>query len=84
MADEVKYPEMQEYPWAKDMDRVVADSKHVPGKGGGLMSEQTKVPINLLLTVMREAMSRPEVMEAYASAPLNGQIPPREVHLLMW
>jgi hypothetical protein len=83
MVQAVPYPTVYEYPWAKDYDRVCAASKTVPPPGG-LMSELPKVPINLLLTVMREAKSRPEIMEAYASVPVNGQIPPRESYLIMW
>jgi hypothetical protein len=79
MAAKIIYPEMLEYPWVKDLDRVRANSKFVSGS-----SEKLPVPINFLLTVMREAISRPEVMQAYGSAPLNGTIPPREQHLLLW
>ncbi|SDR10713.1 hypothetical protein [Pseudovibrio sp. Tun.PSC04-5.I4] len=85
-ASNLKYPEMLEYSWVKDMDRVKAQSKFVSSAGRGLQpaSEMPKVPINLLLTVMKDAMTRPEVMAAYGSAPVDGQIPPRENHLLIW
>jgi len=84
---EIIYPEMLEYAWVKDMDRVVAHSKHVKQDYSGqsvTVDQLPKCPINLILAVMKEAMSYPEVMEAYGSAPLNGQIPKREAHLLMW
>lgn len=90
MTDERKdimYPEMLEYAWVKDMDRVVANSKHVKWDYSGkpvTADKLPKCPINLVLAVMKEAMSYSEVMDAYGSAPLDGQIPPREKHLLMW
>lgn len=83
MPKQLKYPEMQEYEWVKDLDRVTRQSKFEHGKMTRV-SELPKVPLSLALQVMEEAASRVEVMEAYASASPAGQIPDREKHLLIW
>lgn len=80
--EEMPYPDMLEFSWVKELGLARMESKFV--SGGGTASERLPVPISLLLTVMKDAASRPEVMAAYASAPLDGQIPPREGHLLLW
>jgi hypothetical protein len=82
MAEKIIYPEMLEYPWVKELELVRAKSKFVSGSMPA--PGEVPLPVNLLLSVMRDAASRPEVMEAYASAPLNGTIPPRGQHLLLW
>ena len=43
-----------------------------------------KVPVNFVLAVMKETASRQEVLDAYASAPIDGQIPPKEFHVILW
>lgn len=78
----LKYPEMKNYSWVKDLERVTKNSKAVPGSMK--MSEIPKVPLTLAIEVINESMSYVEVMNAYASAPSNGQIPQKEGHLLDW
>lgn len=82
----LRYPEMLEYAWAKDLDRVRACSKFVSSEGKGVIfvSERPRVPVNLVLAVLKEATAYPEVMHAYGCVPLDQQTPQREGHLLMW
>jgi hypothetical protein len=47
-----------------------------------LLSEHPKVPVNMVLAVIKEAIQRPEIMAAYASAPLNGWIPERDINVV--
>ncbi len=79
---EVIYPEMLEYAWVEDLDRVTENSKHV--RGVRRLSDMPKIPISHMLAIMRETASRSEVMAAYSSAPVDGQIPQKERHLLSW
>lgn len=74
----LKYPEMQEYSWAKELLAHEHKSRPLTGK------PMEPAPINLLLTIIKDSASRPEVMAAYASAKVNEQVPPREVHLIQW
>ncbi len=65
MAAEIPYPDILEYPWMKDFARVKANSKYK--KFFSEYSDLPKAPINLVLTVMKETMERPEIMAAFAS-----------------
>jgi hypothetical protein len=77
-------PENWDFPWAKDFERVRANSKQYRGSTPILASDMPKIPINLQLAVMAEATARPEIMAAYGSAPLNGQIPEQACTVLFW
>lgn len=81
---EIIYPEMLEYAWVKDMDRVVANSKHVKQDYSGepvTADKLPKCPINLFLSVMKEAVTYPEVVDAYGG--LSGDHK-KDRHLLLW
>lgn len=79
---DLKYPEMQEYDWAKDFERVRKNSKFVSGSIHS--SDIPKRPLKEQLAIIRETMERAEVMEAFASAPYEEPLSERARHLLMW
>ncbi len=74
------------------MNRVVANSRHVEENYSGkprTMDQLPRIPINMVLALMKEAVSYPEVMEAYRALdnlkPRYGQGKQyREENLLMW
>ena len=89
---EIIYPEMLEYAWVKDFDRVKENSKYVKQDDSGepiTADKLPKIPINLVLALLKEAVSYPEVMDAYRTLdtlkPRHGQGKQyREENLLMW
>lgn len=77
------YPEMLEYAWVKDLDRVRAVSKYVapdPKLPPVTADQLPKSPVNLLLTIIRESIAYPEVVAAQT----KGTDTQRSLHLLMW
>ena len=72
---EIVYPEMLEYAWAKDLDRVYANSKYVQqdySVGEIVTADKLpKSPINLVLAVIKEALTYPEVVEACKSGNIS-------------
>lgn len=80
---EIIYPEMLDYAWAKDLDRVRAVSKYVrpdPGAPPVTADKLPKTPINLVLTLIRESIAYQEVVDAH----VKGSDSKRSLHLLMW
>ena len=81
---ELLYPEMPNYAWAKDLDRVTSNSRWVKQDYSGEPITSDKlppVPINMALAVLRETMSYREVLEVNQSDYDN---PKRRHHLMMW
>lgn len=80
---EIIYPEMLEYAWVKDLDRVTAASKYVapdPNAVPVTADKLPKTPVNLLLAIIRESIAYPEVVSALT----KGSDTQRSLHLLMW
>jgi len=80
---EIIYPEMLEYAWAKDLDRVKAASKYVerdPKAEPLTVDKLPKSPINLVMAMLAESLCYPEIVEAHTA----GVDTKRSLHLLMW
>ncbi|WP_306257774.1 hypothetical protein [Pararhizobium sp. IMCC21322] len=82
MTDKTMFTELDQYQWYRDIDELAKHSKFKSMER--LLSEIPPAPVSLVLTIMEEMTSRPEVFAAYASAPADGQIGPEEKFLLMW
>ncbi|AWZ00991.1 hypothetical protein RHODOSMS8_01455 [Rhodobiaceae bacterium] len=76
---ELKYPEMLEYPWVKEVLAYKPENR----SSSELRKTIAPAPVNMVLAIVRDSAARPEVWAAYASAKPNEQIPPRESYLLM-
>nr|WP_306267651.1 hypothetical protein [Pararhizobium sp. IMCC3301] len=82
MTDKTMFTEMDQYQWFNDIDELSKVAKLNTSRR--LMSEIPPAPLSLVLTIIKDMTSRPEIMAAYGSAPVKGQIEPEEGYLLMW
>jgi hypothetical protein len=73
-------PEVLEYKWFQEYGRVIGN--YVPHNWRE--GPAPAVPVYKVLTVLEDCMSYPEIVEAFSSAPPDGQIPDRERELLHW
>ena len=83
MTGKIKYPEMLDYEWVREMDAVVRNSKATT-KGDRLYSEIPPAPMTLVMTILNEMHNRPEILSAHASAKPHEKLGERESHLLTW
>ena len=81
------YPEMIEYAWAKDLDRVYKNSKVIKqdySREWVTADKLPKSPINLVLTIIKEYLSYPEVVNAWKKGDYSEDDLKRHAHLAMW
>ena len=84
VTDHLLYPEMPEYMWAKDLDRVAKNSKWVKqdySREPITSDNLPKVPINMALAVLTETLSYPEVLRVQEP---EYDDPKRAGHFMMW
>ena len=82
MTDKTMFTELDQYQWFNDIDALEEASNL--DLSSRLLSDTPPAPLSLVLTIMQEIVSQPEVVAAWSSAPLDGQIEPEESFLLMW
>lgn len=82
MTDKTMFTELDQYQWFNDIDEL-ADASNLD-LSTRCLADIPPAPLSLVLTIMRETVSRPEVVAAWRSAPLDGQIGPEESFLLRW
>ena len=82
MTDKTMFTELDQYQWFNDIDALEEASNL--DLSSRLLSDTPPAPLSLVLTIMQETVSRPEVVAAWSSAPLDGQIGPEESFLLRW
>ena len=82
MTDKTMFTELDQYQWFNDIDEL-AEASNLD-LSSRLLSDTPPAPLSLVLTIMQETVSRPEVVAAWSSAPLDGQIGPEESFLLRW
>ena len=82
MTDKTMFTELDQYQWFNDIDALEEASNL--DLSSRLLSDTPPAPLSLVLTIMQETVSRPEVVAAWRSAPLDGQIGPEESFLLRW
>ena len=79
---DIIYPEMLDYAWVRDLDKVRSRSRYVVQNDAVPVTADKlpKAPVNLVLTIIAEALSYEEIREAH----LKGADMRRSLHLLMW
>lgn len=82
MTDKTMFTELDQYQWFNDIDEL-ADASNLD-LSTRCLADIPPAPLSLVLTIMRETVSRPEVVAAWRSAPLDEQIGPEESFLLRW
>ena len=82
MTDKTMFTELDQYQWFNDIDEL-ADASNLD-LSTRCLADIPPAPLSLVLTIMQETVSRPEVVAAWSSAPLDGQIGPEESFLLRW
>ena len=82
MTDKTMFTELDQYQWFNDIDEL-ADASNLD-LSTRCLADIPPAPLSLVLTIMQEIVSQPEVVAAWSSAPLDGQIEPEESFLLMW
>tara|TARA_R110002167_G_scaffold25263_10_gene87866 strand:- start:341 stop:730 length:390 start_codon:yes stop_codon:yes gene_type:complete len=73
---------MDRYQWFNDIDELKKVAK--VDYSVRPWTDIPPAPLSLVLTIIKDMTSRPEIMAAYGSAPVNGQIEPQESYLLLW
>nr|WP_306267653.1 hypothetical protein [Pararhizobium sp. IMCC3301] len=82
MTDKSMFTELDQYQWFNDIDEL-ADASNLD-LSTRCLADIPPAPLSLVLAIMQETVSRPEVVAAWSSAPLDGQIGPEESFLLRW
>lgn len=82
MTDKTMFTELDQYQWYRDIDELTKHS--VINRETRLMSEKPPAPISLVLTIIEEMISRPEVVAAWGSPYIDGRIGAEESFLLRW
>nr|WP_306267637.1 hypothetical protein [Pararhizobium sp. IMCC3301] len=82
MTDKSMFTEMDQYQWFNDIDDLEKVAK--VDYSVRPWTDIPPAPLSLVLTIIKDMTSRPEIMAAYGSAPVNGQIEPEESYLLSW
>ncbi len=82
MTDKTMFTELDQYQWFNDIDEL-ADASNLD-LSTRCLADIPPAPLSLVLTILQDMVSRPEVVAAWRSAPLDGQIGPEESFLLRW
>lgn len=82
MTDKTMFTELEQYQWYRDIDELAKHS--VINRETRLMSEKPPAPVSLVLTIMEDMASKPEVVAAWGSPYINGKIGDEEWFLLTW
>nr|WP_306267635.1 hypothetical protein [Pararhizobium sp. IMCC3301] len=82
MTDKTMFTELDQYQWFNQIDDL-ADASNLD-LSTRCLADIPPAPLSLVLTIMQEIVTRPEVVAAWSSAPLDGQIGPEESFLLRW
>ena len=76
------FTELDQYQWFNDIDEL-ADASNLD-LSTRCLADIPPAPLSLVLTILQDMVSRPEVVAAWRSAPLDGQIGPEESFLIRW
>lgn len=82
MTDKTMFTELDQYQWYRDIDELEKHSNL--NTEDRLLSEVPPAPISLVLTIMEDMASKPEVMAAWGSPYIDGKIADEEWFLLRW
>ena len=82
MTDKTMFTELDQYQWFNDIDEL-ADASNLD-LSTRCLADIPPAPLSLVLTILQDMVSRPEVVAAWRSAPLDGQIGPEESFLIRW
>ena len=82
MLFKIEFPEMLEWDWVKELPELQNNSKFV--SRSRLLSEVPLVSIERLLSILEDALARPEIVEASMISDSGEEKSERSRHILMW
>ena len=82
MLFKIEFPEMLEWDWVKELPDLQRNSQFV--SRSRLLSEIPPVPVERLLRVLKDALSRPEIVNASMHPESSEERSEKSRHILMW
>lgn len=81
MSDDIPYPEMLEFDWVKEFEEVKKNSKMI-AYGNRKVSDIPPAPLSLVLTIIEEMHSRPEIWDIWVEAGLEKEFDDRGKNIM--
>ncbi|WP_306257772.1 hypothetical protein [Pararhizobium sp. IMCC21322] len=82
MTDKTMFTELDQYQWYRDIDELTKTAKI--DRSRRRSSDIPLAPLSLVLTILEDMVSRPEVVAVWGSPYVDGHIAPEERFLLTW
>lgn len=82
MTDKTMFTELDQYQWYRDIDELRKTAKI--DRSSRRLSDIPPAPLSLVLTIIEDMVSRPEVAAAWGSPYIDGYIAREESFLRMW